>query len=394
MKSSSTNQRPCIDRPRGGRPPKLSYNQRAVLRTLARQNPEATVEELCDLLAQHSGIRVSWMTMHRYLARAGIHRQPPAAQPPHAPEPAASAQAPTVPDSNGRYGYTWQHRSPGPPKGYPSSLTDGEWALVADLFAQHGPGKPAKYPRRLILDACLYVLRSGCQWRMLPHEFPPWQDVYKHFRRWTDKGLFERMYDRLRAHERQRQGRAPEPTAAVLDSQSVKTSPQGGPRGFDAGKKVKGRKRCLLVDVLGLLLAVLILPADVQDRDTATPTVGAGLAKCPTVRKVYVDGAFGGDCAQQLRELYKVEVEVVRRPSAAGSWTASGEPPPATAPTQGRPFPILPRRWVVERTHAWVERPRRLSKDYDRLLHVSTAWVWLSQARLLLRRLAFAEGGE
>jgi len=253
---------------------------------------------------------------------------------------------------------------------------------------RHGPGKPPKDPRRLILDACLYVLRSGCQWRMLPHDFPPWQDVYKHFRLWTDQGLFERMHDRLRARERQRQGRAPEPTAAVLDSQSQKTSTQGGPKGFDAGKKVKGRKRCLLVDVLGLLLAVLILPADVQDRDTATPLVGAGLAKYPTLKKLYVDGAFGGDCAQQLRALYQLDVEVVGSPGPTGSWTCAGEPSPVTVPTDSRPFPILPRRWVVERTHAWVERPRRLSKDYDRLLQVSAAWVWLSQAHLLLRRLA------
>jgi len=195
------------------------------------------------------------------------------------------------------------------------------------------------------------------------------------------------MHDRLGAHERQRQDRAAEPTAAVLDSQSIKTSPQGGPKGFDAGKKVHGRKRCLLVDVLGLLLAVLILPADVQDRDTATPLVGAGLANYPSVQKLYADGAFGGDCAQQLRVVYHLEVQVVRSPGAAGSWTCAGEPSPATAPTDSRPFPILPRPWVVERTHAWGERPRRLSKDDERLPEVSAAWVWLSQARRLLRRL-------
>jgi len=355
---------------------------------MAREHPNATVEDLCDLLAQKNGIRVSSMTMYRYLARAGIYRQPPAAGPSERLEQEAAAHAPSILDPRGRYGYTPEHRSPGPPGGYPSSLTDQEWDLVADLFARHGPGPPPKYPRRLILDACLYVLRSGCQWRMLPHEFPPWQDVYAHFRRWTEKGLFERMYERLRAHERKRQGRSPEPTAAVLDSQSIKTSPQGGHKGFDMAKKVKGRKRCLLVDVLGLLLAVLILPADVQDRDIATPVVGAGLAKYPTVQKLYVDGAFGGDCAQQLRDLYHLDVEVVRSPSAAGSWTCDAEPSPATAPTDSRPFPILPRRWVVERTHAWVERPRRLSKDYERLPKVSAAWVWLSQVRLLLRRLA------
>lgn len=220
---------------------------------------------------------------------------------------------------------------------------------------------------------------------MLPHDFPRWQDVYAHFRRWTAKGLFERMQDRLRPVERQRQGRAPEPTAAVLDSQSIKTSAQGGPKGFDAAKKVNGRKRYLLVDVLGLLLAVLILPADVQDRDAATPLLGVARTKCPTLKKLYVDSAYSGDCAQQLRELYQLDVEVVRRPGAAGSWTGTAEPPPARARTDSTLFPILPRRWVVERTHAWVERPRRLSRDYDRLPEVAASW--LSQAGLLLRRL-------
>lgn len=279
-------------RPRG-RPPKLPYEKMSVVRTLAMEHPNATPRELCQGLAQRTGIRVTVMTMYHYLARAGIRR--PGTQPAcGADRPQRTgAQRPAEAQALGpvRYGYTAQHRAPGPRAGYPSSLTDPEWALVADLFESRGPGKPPKYPRRQVLDACSYQLRSGCQWRMLPKDFPPWQDVYGHFRRWTNKGLFERMQDRLRGLERQRQGREPEPTAAVLDSQSIKTSAQGGPKGFDAGKKVKGRKRHLAVDVLGLVLAVLVLPADIQDRDGAAPLVAAATAKCPELKRLYVDAA-------------------------------------------------------------------------------------------------------
>jgi transposase len=355
-----------------------------VLRTIASEHRTATVDELCRALADRTGIRVTPMTMYRYLARAGIHRQPQVHRP---SQPRAQGAAPHVGAGRAvpvRYGYHQGHRDPGDPTRYPGGLTDAEWDLVADLFEQQGPGKPPKYPRRQIVDACYYVVRSGCPWRMLPKDFPPWQDVYAHFRRWTEKGLFEAMQDRLRAMWRERQGRGPEPTAAVVDSQSVKTSAQGGPKGFDAGKKVKGRKRHLVVDVLGLVLAVLVHPANIQDRDGAIPLVATAMAKCPTIKKLYLDAAYGGRCAEQFRTQYDLDVEVVRRPNKAGQWTATPMKP-LSSPSP--PFPILPRRWVVERTHSWVERARRLSKDYDRRLDVSAAWVWLAQSRLLLRRL-------
>lgn len=255
---------------------------------------------------------------------------------------------------------------------------------MADLFEHKGPGKPPLYSRRQMVDACCYAVRSGCPWRMLPKDLPPWQDVYAHFRRWTDKGLFETMHDRLRAMWRQKVGRDAAPTAGVLDTQAVKTSAQGGPKGYDAAKKVKGRKRHLVVDVLGLLLAVLILPANVQDRDAAAPVLARALQKYPTLKKLFADGGYGGECARELQARYKVEVEVVRRPHPTGVWTDGTGPPPKSAAT---PFPILPRRWVVERTNSWVERPRRLSKDYDRRLDVSASWVWLAETRILLQRL-------
>jgi transposase len=256
---------------------------------------------------------------------------------------------------------------------------------VADLFEHSGPGKPPRYARRTLVDACCYVVRTGCSWRMLPKDLPPWQDVYAHFRRWTDKNLFETMHDRLRAMWRIRQGRNEAPTAAIVDSQSVKTSAQGGPKDYDAGKKVKGRKRHLVVDVLGLVLAVLVHPADIQDRDGAEPVVKRAVEKYPTLQKLYVDSAYSGGCAQRLRTEYALDVEVVRRPGCAGPWSDSQL---ALFPTQVSPFPILPRRWVVERTHSWIERPRRLSKDYDRRLDVSTSWIWLAETRILLRRVS------
>jgi transposase len=372
---------------RTGRPPKLAPQDLVALRTLVLRHPNATVGELRVQVHKELGVQLCHQSMYRYLQRAGLVRKKAVA---------ASQRTPSVPSADSAslptpasYGYTDSHRDPGSPTRYPGALTDAEWALVADLFETQGPGKPPQYPRRLLLEACCYAVRTGCSWRMLPKDFPPWQDVYAHFRRWTDKNRFETMHDRLRAMWRIRQGRNAAPTAAVIDSQSVKTSAQGGPKGYDAGKKVKGRKRHLVVDVLGLLLAVLVLPANIQDRDGAAPVVKQAVDKYPTLRKLYVDAAYSGQSAEQIRSRYRLDVEVVRRPGAAGSWSDS-QPP--LFPVETKPFPILPRRWVVERTHAWIERPRRLSKDYDRRLDVSAAWIWLAETRILLRRVALVAG--
>jgi len=371
-----------------GRPPKLGEAELDVLKALALDNPSATVGDLVRLLHEQTGVKVSDMTLYKGLRKAGVQRVKP--DPTRSAPAEASGGGESTPK---RYGYTVAHRDAGDAERYPCSLTDYEWELVADIFENDGGrGKPAKYPRRRVVDACCYVLRSGCSWRMLPKEFPPWHLVYKTFRRWVAKSKFEQMHDRLRAAWREREQRNVQPSAGVMDSQSVRTSAQGGPKGFDAGKKVKGRKRHLVVDTLGLMLAVVISPASVQDRDGAPSVVKAALDKYPSLKKVFVDGGYAGKCAQQLRDDFDIEVEVVRRANpAAGRWHDSQLRLPIEIKVPAdKGFVVLPKRWVVERTNAWNDNPRRMAKDHDRRLDVSEAWVWLTEARLLARRLATA----
>ena len=379
--------KPRRRRPGGGRKPKLNAAQCDQLRALAVSNPAASLDEIVGMFSRASGVVVAGGTARRYLRTAGLTKRRPArARATSGTSVPSRTEAPPIAPTPLRFGYTKMHRDEGGGGRYPAGLTDAEWALVGDLFEVKGPGKPAKYPRRAVLDACCYVMRSGCPWRMVPKDLPPWQDVYAHFRRWAAKGLFEKMHDRLRTMWRAREQRAEEPTTAIIDSQSVKTSPQGGPKGYDAGKKVKGRKRHLVTDMFGLLLAVLVHPADVQDRDGAVPVTAAALRKYPSIKKLYADSAYAGQCAIKIRQAHGVDVEIIRRPGNAGRWKGAQLSLLPDPPRQG--FVLLPKRWIIERTNAWVERPRRLAKDQDRLVEVSTAWIWFAESRRLLRNLA------
>jgi len=348
------------------------------LRQIVTDRPSCTLAEIGRELVRRTGTEVHEATIRKALREAGITRR--------RGEDGVEAQPRATPR---RYGYTEAHRRHDPDQRYPSCLTDAEWELVADLFeVPGGRGLPPRFTRRSILEACSYVVRTGCAWRMLPHDFPPWQNVYKTFRRWSAAGKFEQMHERLRGQWRQREGCEVAPSAAVLDAQSTRSSPQGGPSGFDAGKKIKGRKRSVVVDTLGLVLAVSVVAANVQDRDAASAVVADAATQYPQISTLFVDSAYAGQFAQATEQTHGIRVEVVRHPAnkSVGSWHVEGAPERVVAAnTDG--FVALPKRWIVERTHAWNERARRLIMHHDRLPEVSETWVWLAEARMLLRRL-------
>lgn len=369
-------------RSRAGRKPALRAQHIEVLRAITGEQPRSSLEEVTRELQRRTGVAVCTVTVRKALRQAGIDRLKPQRKP--------SERAATQGGAPLRVGYTAAHRRDDGPSGMNTDLTEAEWALVADLFErQGGRGAPVTHARKRMVDACCYVVRTGCAWRLLPKSFPPWRGVYKAFSRWAAAGTFEAMHDRLRQQWRDRIGRNPEPTAAIIDAQSTRCTAQGGMSGFDAGKKVKGRKRHLVVDTLGLLLALTVTSAAVQDRDAAAPVVTQAMAKVPGLKKLYTDAAYGGQCAQAIEKAHPaLSVEVVRHPGnrSTGTWQDVQQPLWPEAVPRG--FVVQAKRWVVERTHAWNERARRLIAHHDRSQWAPVAWVWLVEARILATRLA------
>jgi putative transposase len=270
---------------------------------------------------------------------------------------------------------------------YPTDLTDKEWHVIAPLLPEAGPlGRPRKYAWRDLLNAIFYVLRTGCQWRCLPHDFPKWKTAYHYLWRWRREGVWTRLHTRLREQLRLAGGRQVQPSAGIIDSQSVKTTGVGGARGYDAAKRVKGRKRHLLVDTQGLVLTVTVHPADVMDRDSVTLLLPPKQMKAsfPRLTHVWLDAAYNGkDKGQEWIEQHLGwTTQVVKPPPRRVLVAADVEPTPRPV------FTVLPRRWVVERTFAWLGQNRRLSKDYERLCETSETMVYAAMSRLMARRLA------
>lgn len=255
---------------------------------------------------------------------------------------------------------------------YDTHLTDAQWAFLKPMLPQRSRRGRPPTDRRLILDAILYVIKGGIPWRLLPTNFPPWKTVYHIFRKWTLDHTWESLNARLRAHVRGTHGKRCRPTAAILDSQSVKSDAHGGAVGYDAAKCIKGRKRHLLVDTLGLVLGVKVTPASTTERDGAKALLDGVLGWLTWLRLLWVDGGYNGAAfAQWVQGLRpKLEVEVVKRSDDV------------------KGFRVLPRRWVVERTFGWLMRQRRLVRDYETTETSAEAWILIAMIRIQLRRLA------
>lgn len=259
-------------------------------------------------------------------------------------------------------------------QGYPTDLNDTEWTQIAPYLPKpSATGAPRKHSWRTILNAMFYVVKNGCVWRALPHEFPAWQTVYHYFRVFQQTGVWEQLNTAIREAVREKVGKEPQASAMIADSQSAKTAEGGEARGFDGGKHVSGRKRNLLVDTLGLVVMAKVTAANVQDVH-AGKQLFLALSQRPALltrlERIFADGGFRGDLVDWVQQNLQVVLEIVLKLN------------------EQKGFQVLPKRWVVERTFAWITRNRRLARDYERLARSSEAFIYLAMIRLGLRRLA------
>lgn len=258
--------------------------------------------------------------------------------------------------------------------GYPSDLTDTEWEIISLILEEIEPyriGRPRTVDLRKVVNAIYYLNKTGCPWRYLPNDFPHYKTVNYYYNKWTDNGTFEKINTALRKELRLKKSRNADPSGAIIDSQSVKGTPESvEDTGFDGGKLVKGRKRHIIVDTIGCLIVVCAHAANMFDGKAARLVIEKMFSKLDTVKKIWADGGYSGkDLRAWVKDQFNCDLEVVKKKK------------------RGKGFRVLPRRWVVERTFAWLGRSRRLSKDYERKPSSSEAQVYCASARLILRQI-------